>query len=612
MIKTLKGKISLVYLCLVLVIAIVGAVSVINLFKLSKAIDGLMTDNYKSINAVTNMLEAVERQDSGMLIYINVDRQKGIDLFTENNDTFLKWFNVERTNITEPSEKEYVDRIGNYYKLYIKSFSQLQEIRNSDGTSKAIEYYNSTIMPDFIKLKQEMRNLSTLNEKAMFNKKDIVTKNTQHLMYIILILSALAVIGGFLLSRFFTNRFLAPIYSLTQAIKLVRAGDLNKQITVDSQDEVGELAKEFNNMTKRLQQYEQSALGRLMEEKNKSLAIVKSISDPLIVLDTNYKIVLLNDACEKFFDIDEEKVTNKHFLEAVRNGEIFEHIASVLNTKEDYKEKIIYIKSDDDYYFNVVVTTVKDTGANITGLIVAFQNVTQLKKLERIKTDFVATISHEFKTPLTSIVMGTSMILDESMGALNEEQKSVMNTIREDEIKLSNLVSELLELSKIESDRAIFNIEPCAIEGIVETSVRQFYEQAQQKDVNLYYELEDDLPKVNADDEKITWVINNLITNALKYTNAGDEISVSAYAKDDKMYVSVKDTGVGIPPEFQERIFEKFVQVKGQDREVRGTGLGLSIVKEIIDAHHGEIWCESKLDVGSTFTFTLPAVQEDL
>jgi PAS domain S-box-containing protein len=605
MIKTLKEKISLVYLCLVISIAIVGAVSVINLYRLSGTIDGLMSNNYKSLSIVSNMMEAIERQDSAILIYMNVDRQKGIDLFTSNSNLFLKWFNDEVNNITEEGEKEYVHKIKEYYSEYIKSFSELKEIRNNQGLNNAVDFYNFKIMPDFNKLKLEMHDLSHLNEKSMFRGKDKATQTAKQSMYATLILSTVTVISGFLLSNYFINRFLSPIYTLKKSIKLVKAGDLDQQINISSKDEIGELAQEFNNMTRRLQQYEKSTMGNLMSEKNKTLGIVKSISDPLIVLDTNYKIVLLNDAFEKFFEIFEDRVVNRYFSEVISNSELFEHISSVLDSKEEYKDKIIQIQSDGDYYYNVVVATVKDNDMNVTGLIVAFQNVTQLKRLERVKTDFVATISHELKTPLTSIVMGTSMILDESMGSLNEDQKSVMNTIREDEIRLSNLVNELLELSKIESEKAIFNIVPCSIDIIIDNSLKQFYEQAEQKGVSLNYVHDENLPRVCADFQKVTWVINNLITNALKYTNAGDEICVSANVKEGKMFVSVKDTGAGIPKEFQDKIFEKFVQVKGQDMEVRGTGLGLAIVKEIIETHEGDIWCESKLDEGSNFVFTL-------
>lgn len=604
--KTLKGKISLIYFCLVIMIALVGTVSVLNLYKLSKSIDGLMTNNYKSINAVTNMIEAIERQDSAVLIYINVDRQRGIDLFSQNSNVFLKWYNIEYNNITEPGENEYVDRINNYYIKYIKLFSELQEIRNTQGVEKSADFYNFKIMPDFIKVKQELKELIALNEKAMISKKSMAIINTQKSMYTILILSTLAVIGGFLISEFFINKFLKPMHSLTKSIRLVKAGDLNQQINVISQDEIGELASEFNNMTKRLQQYEQSALGKLMAEKNKSVAIVKNISDPLVVLDMNYKIVLLNSACEEFFDIEEEKVMNKHFLEAVRNGELFDHISSISQSKDESKERIIFIKSEEDFYFNVVVTKIRDADTNVTGFIVIFQNVTQLKQLEKIKTDFIATVSHEFKTPLTSIMMGTSLILDESIGSMNKKQREIIDAIHEDGERLSTLVNDLLELTKIESGNAIFKISPCCITEIIEESIGRFCEQAEKKEVSLYSRSDENLPEVNADYKKITWVLNNLISNALRYTDAGNEICVSAFARHGKAYISVRDTGTGIPAEYQEKIFDKFVQVEGYDLEVRGTGLGLAIVKEIIEAHGGEIWCESELGTGSTFTFTLP------
>ncbi len=610
MFQTLKGKISSIYFLLVLLIAVVGFISVINLHQVSGTINALMTDNYKSISAIDNMLEAIELQDSAILTYINIDRQKGIELFSENSAAFLKWYNIEANNITEVGEKEYVSQIYEYYNKYLKSFSELQETINVSGVQKSIQLYYNSIEPNFTFLKEQMKKLISFNEKAMFQSKDEATDYADKSMYFVLILSVSAVIIGFFLSRFFTNRFLKPIYTLTKAITLVGAGALNRQISINSKDEIGHLATEFNNMTNRLQQYEQSTLGTLLAEKNKSLAIVKSISDPLIVLDKNYKIMLLNNAFEVFFEIKEEAVVNKHFLEAVSNDELFEHISSGLDSQEDYREKIMHIKTKDDY-FNVVVSTVKNAEAIVTGLIVVFQDVTKLKKLEKVKTDFVATVSHEFKTPLTSIIMGTSMLLDGSLGTLNENQNDVVKTIREDEEKLSALVHELLELSKIESDKAIFNIRKCSMENIIVGSIKQYFEQSKEKGISLIYEITDNLPAIEADPEKITWVLNNLIANALKYTNKGDSISVHAGIAEDKVRVSVSDTGIGIPPEFVNKIFGKFVQVQGYDREVRGNGLGLAIVKEIITAHGGEIWCTSKLDEGSVFTFTLPIHRED-
>lgn len=606
MMKSLKSKLSSIYLCLVLITAIVGSVSVFNLYELSRSINGLMTANYKSINAANNMLAANDLQDHAVLVYINIDKQKGIDIFSDNNSVFTKWFDIENHNITESGESNLVNNIGTYYAQYMKSFLQLQDIRSAQGIDQAVGYYNSTIAIEFSKLKQELKALSQLNEKAMFKSKDRANQNSKQSMYIILALTSITILGGFLAARFLTNRFLKPIYSLTETMKLVRAGDLNQQATITSKDEVGELATEFNNMTKRLLQFEKSTLGSLMSEKNQFTAVVKNISDPLIVMDNSYKITIMNKACEIFFDISQEDAVKKHFLEWIRNGELFDFISGEFRSDEERKEKIILVKSkDEEYYLNVVATTVKDIENNLTGIIVLFQNVTALKKLEKIRTDFMATISHEFKTPLTSVMLGTDLLLNNEMGELNDDQRSITVALKEDCDRLSELVNDIMELTKLESDKAIYKIGPCSIVRIIESTFKQFKQIADSKSIDLEFDADEDLPKVNADFEKIHWVLNNIVSNALKYTNAGDSIFVGASVNDNKVVVSVKDTGIGIPDEYKENIFEKFFQVKGNDLEIRGTGLGLSVAKEIIEAHGGKIWCESNIDSGSTFCFTL-------
>jgi PAS domain S-box-containing protein len=606
MIKTLKGKVSVVYLSLVILIAIVGVTASINLFNLSGAIDGLMIANYKSINAATKMMDAMERLDSAVLIYINVDTQKGKDLFTNNNEEFIKWYTVDANNVTEQGESTLVATIKTSYNNYLKLFFGLQEIHSVQGTGEANKFYNTRMMPDFINTKNELKQLSLINEQAMFRSKDLATENAKNSMYLVLGISIFAIIGGFAVSTFFINRFLMPITILTQTMKLVKAGDLNQQANINTKDEIGELSAEFNNMTKRLQQYEQSSLGNLLIEKNKSLAIVKSISEPLIVLDPDYRIILLNDAFENIFNVSEEVLTNKHFLEGIRNGEIFDFISSTFKSEDETQQKIFLVRTNlEDYYFNIIVTTVKDNNANLSGMIAIFQNVTQLKELEKIRTDFIATISHEFKTPLTSIMMGTDILMDEGMGQLNDDQKQFIQAIHEDGDRLTKLVNDLLELIRIESGNAIFKFQEYAINDIIECSVKPFYKLAEQQDKTLYFNGENEIPHVIADFDKITWALNNLISNALKYTNAGDEISVSAVEKADMIYITVKDTGMGIPKDYLDKIFEKFVQVKDGDMEIRGTGLGLAVVRDIIKAHHGKIWCDSEIDLGSSFTFTL-------
>lgn len=614
MFKTLKFKIAMVYLILVSTTAIVGGISFLNIYTLNKSINGLMVNNYRSISAAANMLEVLNEQNSEVYDYIYVNPTSSIDNIHKNINIFYQWYNVESNNITEDSEKELVAKINNNYSTYLKLFSQIQEVKNLQGIKAASKYYNDNLLPIFNSLKKDLKELSFINEKAMFKNKEVVTEDADRSLDKIIFLSVVSVLGGFIISRYSIKRTLKPIYSLTETMKAIKEGNLSQQAPIISEDEIGELTKEFNNMTNRLHKLEESNIGKLLVEKTKSDAIIKSISDPLIVLDSNYKIMRINVACEKLFNIEEASSIDKYFLEVIRSGELFDFIynSSKLDSMAP-AQKIVYFNiNEKDYYFNIIVTIVRDTEAKINGIIILLQNVTNLKQLEQIKSDFISTISHEFKTPLTSIMIGASLILDESIGKLNESQHQIINTIQEDGEKLNTLVNNLLHLSKLECSQSVFNIIPCSIASLVNSAIADFSEQASSAKINLYYDSNKSLPNINADPEKIRWVLNNLISNALKYTQAGGKILINTYANESNMYVSVSDTGLGIPKEYHEEIFNRFVQVKGENSEVKGTGLGLAIAKEIVEAHGGEIWCESKLESGSVFTFTLPLADEKI
>ena len=610
--KSLKSKFKFIYLCLILTIAIIGIVSVMNFSSLSDSIDTLLTHNYKSINASNMMIHSIDKQNSSLFYYIHSQKQEAIDDFYKNKSIFDKYYKIEDNNQTEKGEKELTEKVNINYAKFLISFSKIQEINSSQGMVISINYYNQNVLPLLNKITSDLASLSSINENAMYENRDLLSSRAQTYKYIIFIISIIAVIGGILFSSYFINRFLFPICELTETIKSVGQGHLRKEAMFTSEDEIGDLAKEFNKMTLRLEEYEQSTMGKFLTEKNKFSAIIKTLADPLIVLDKDQKIVLLNNSCQDFFQMKEETVLNEYFIDVMDNSDLYHHISNVLNDKEENKAKIILFKSQSsDYYFNVITTIIKDNSSSITGIVVLFQNITQLKQLEKIKADFISTISHEFKTPLTSIMMGASLIEDENIGELNNQQHKIIDTIKEDGERLSELVTNLLQLSRIEWSKSIFNMRTCSILGIVEQSIKGFYAQATTKDINLFIDVDEHLPKIFADPEKINWVLNNLLSNALKYTNAGDELSVSAKVCHGKMIICVKDTGAGIPKEYIEKIFDQFVQVKGYDSEVRGTGLGLTIAKEIVEAHNGEIWCESHLDVGSSFTFTLPLKEKE-
>ncbi|MGJ7046134.1 HAMP domain-containing protein [Thermoanaerobacterium thermosulfurigenes] len=284
MIKTLKGKISIVYLVLVVLVLVVGIISGINMYYLSKTIDGLMIDNYKSIKAVNLMNEELENQNNAILTFIYEDRQTAIKQFNQDNSVFYNWYNVEANNITEKNEGNYVDEIKSAYVNFTTSVSYLQGMPPDDKVGM-LNYYNMKIKPNYEHIKDLLNSLAKLNEDAMFKKKTNATLDAKNSMYIILLVTLLAAIFGFIISLIFTNRFLKPMEYLIKSIREVKEGELDQVISIKTDDELGKLAVEFNNMIRRLKQYEESQLGKIIDERNKTLSIVKSINDPLLVLN---------------------------------------------------------------------------------------------------------------------------------------------------------------------------------------------------------------------------------------------------------------------------------------------------------------------------------------
>ncbi len=607
MIKTLRGKFTLLYAALALLTALVGFAGVWNIFRLERSVDELMTANYKSIDAVSHMMEAVERQDSALLIWIGVDRKRGIALFTANGGDFVKWFEVEKGNRTEPEEGAVIEALTDDYAAYSRALYDLQAL--PAGITPG-QYYTETANPLFEKIKAECRALIAINERAMFASKQKTTDDAQSSMVVLLVFSLALMALGYATAHFLIKRFLKPLKLPEEGIRRVRGGNMDERLDVRANDETGRLAGEFNDMTLRLREFERSSLGTLMAERNRSIAILKSISDPLLVLDAFWRILLINDACGEFFGIEEGRVTGRHFLEAIPDGELFAAVEQLAADAGDHG-RVVCIRRGGEHYFNLMVRRLNSQEEFGGGYIVAFQNVTGLKELERVRTDFLATISHEFKTPLTCVMMAASMLEEGGMGSLNSEQEDAVRAIREDGETLLGLVNSLLELMRIESGKEVYRFAPCAARQIASAALEAFEELAARKHVSLVDAMPDGLPDVRADSEKIRWVLNNLIGNALKATAEGGAVTLGAVRSGSFVKLSVRDTGEGIPPEYLQKIFDRFVQVEARDVEVRGTGLGLTVSREIVRDHGGDIWADSIPGAGSTFTFTLPVFETE-
>jgi PAS domain S-box-containing protein len=587
---------------------VVASVSVYNLYSMNKAIDGLIAENYRSIISAKNMMDAIERQDSYELLFIQVENETGVKEFYDNQIQFVTWLTKSRDNITENSEKNVIEDITNNYNKYTGNFLKLLEIKNRKGKADAVKYYTEEIYPTFLTIKKSCEELVIINETAMFNSKSKATVTSRNQTYATTILSICAIIIGLAFATYFTRKTVKPIHMLINGIKSIKEGNLNQEIEVSTKDEIGELALEFNNMTKRLSIYEKSNVNNIILERNKSLAIVKSIEDPIIVTDNDYRIILVNKSAEKVFNINESNALGRHFLESINNNDIFNKVKGSMNKNNDEeKDRIITINQNDKvHYYIIGVTSILSNDNEISGTVTVLQDITGLKEIEQMKSDFVATVSHELRTPLTSIIMGTELLLDNTAGELNLEQREVVNAVDEESKQLVALVNDLLDLSKIESGKIQMHYENISIDNIIKTVVKSMNEIAEARGIKILSCVPCDIPDINADYNRLVSVITNLVTNALKFTVQGDKIKITAELEGEFVKVCVSDTGIGIPKEYHNKIFDKFTQVQQSSYNVGGTGLGLAIAKEFVIKHGGEIWVESEQGEGSKFIFTLP------
>jgi len=608
--RSVKFKILSVLILIFILLSANSIWSIINFNRLSDSIENIMQSNYRSIEAAQSMTVAIERQDSAELAQMFSDKDTTSNSFRENEVEFLRNLSRAEDNITEEGEEEILKRINSLYIDYVDKYSVLVEIQNSEGSNAAKEYYYNEILPLFEETKEETRKLLALNQQGMITRKDRAHDISTSATFSTMLISLLTIIIGVVLSIYLTKKIVKPIRNLIDKIKKIAEGDYKQQLDISGNDEIARLAKEFNTMTQKLRSYELLNIKKLMEEKQKADAIVESISDGIIVTNDEHKLLLVNRAAEKAFNIREREALNKHFLEVINREDIFKIIEKTKDKKptDEYKKYLDISLSVEDktehYRLNIRPITTKE-GENI-GVVTLMQNITKLKEVDQIKSDFVSTVSHEFRTPLTSIIMGVGLLLDEVPGPINEEQKELVEAIEEDSERLKKLVSDLLDLSRMESGKIKMDIERNNIRDILNNAVKPFKRQLEEKDVDLEIKIRDNLSNVKADFNKISWVFTNLIGNALRYLPDEKEGKIIIDAKEtaNKMLVSVADNGKGISEEYQQKIFEKFIQAKDNDNK-GGTGLGLAISKEIINAHGGEIWVNSKIGEGSTFYFTL-------
>jgi NtrC-family two-component system sensor histidine kinase KinB len=608
-IMTLKQKILTGYGFAFVLMTLVIIWAVANLVSLGKASQAILSENYRSIIAAENMVDALERQDSSILLIYLGDKEKGTSQFRQNEAVFLQWLARAKDNITVEGEADLVRRIDKNYDIYRHSFSRFTDFKAETTGSESYQSYHKSVFPLFAEVRNACIGLRSLNEKTMYTASLKAGYVARRAIWSTSFIAGCALMAALAFSLVLAEKLVKPIKNFMEASRKLSSGDYSVCVPVETGDELGKLAEEFNEMASKLLRYHQMNIEQIIAEKNKGQAILSSIEDGLIVFDTTLKVTGINPAAREMLGVPFADANLLQCSDLLPDPKVCNLIKNTVDTGTPVslpdEQRITVISTPKrKRHFLFSVTAVHGKDRNLSGIVLLLRDVTRLKEVEQLKSEFVMAASHELRTPLTSLGMSVDLLMEHLSGSLPENDQELLMAAHEEVHRMKSLVNDLLDLSKIEAGKIQMEYESVKISTLFNHVGKIFKNQIDMKQIKISFEASENLPQVKADANKITWVLTNLVSNALRYVGKDGLIQLIAHRIGKNIHLSVKDNGSGIPQEYQPKIFQKFVQVK--DQYAGGSGLGLAICKEIVRAHGGTIWVESTKGEGSTFTFTLP------
>jgi PAS domain S-box-containing protein len=623
---TLRTKLLGGYLVFVAALILLGGWSAWRLREMGGVSRNILANNYDSVVTAQGMRESLDRQGSAVLFALLGRPQPALTRLAEERKRFDAHFQRAANNITEPNEGEIIESIRRnrdaYYQHVDAFLGQVRVSRRGPSISSPAGGEDAfdpsgrflRIEALFHQLQTDCDNLVQINQRAMVAKSEAAARVARHWFVTTLGIAGSLIAAGIGLAVLLANRIVRPLQGLTATMERVAAGDLEAKAPVASRDEVGVLAAGFNSMAERIRQLRRSDLGKLLVAQQTTEAAIDSLYDPVIVTDADGKVTKLNPAAEEVFGAEAKNV-GRPVGDIAHDSRLAMAVSETLNSQqpvagEGAASVLPLLVDGTERAFRLRTTPMRDDDGRLLGAVTLLEDITHLREIDRLKSEFIATASHELRTPLTSVQMSVHLLLEQAAGLLTQRQHEVLEACREDCHRLERLMRDLLDLSKIEAGEAAPHVALVRVADLLAAAADLFHAQAKSKGVRLRVEAAPDLPPVLADRAQVERVVGNLLSNALRHTKPGGEIHLGAARRDGQVAVSVTDTGEGIPPEYLPRIFDKFVRVP--DAPSGGAGLGLAISKSIVEAHGGQIVVQSRVGHGTTFTFTLRAVQAPL
>lgn len=569
----LKTKLTLGVGLLFLLIVLLSVMGSVYINKLKSDTEKILNANYNSIEFSKNMLLALDR--------IGTDSAVAIQTFKKNNQ-------LQEKNLTEFGEKEATQSLNLHFNNYLKHPNNEKE---------------KLIREDLVKI-------MTLNMKGIERKSDMAIITAENATFWIVSLGTVCFLIAFVLLFNLPQTIAEPISQLTFSIRQIANKNYSERVHFKGSEEFNDLAESFNVMAEKLQEYESSTLSKQLMDKKRIETLVNNMHDAVIGLDENHFIYMINDEALKITNLNKEEIIGKTVHEVAVNNDLIRELLK--NMDHPQKDPIKIVSDHKENYFeqDVIPINIVKTGEKekkYIGRVILLRNITPFKELDFAKTNFIATISHELKTPISAIKMGVQLLENQKFGELNDQQKELLKGINEDGQRLLDITGELLNLSQVETGNIRLNIEHCSPKEIILTAIKNVEKLAEQKNISIKTQFEiEDSDLVAADFDKTVWVMNNFLSNAIKHSFQDEGIYVKVEKYETSVKFSITDSGKGIDEKYHRQIFDRYFQVPGEHQN--GTGLGLAISKNFIEKQHGEIGVKSSLNQGSSFYFLLPLV----
>jgi NtrC-family two-component system sensor histidine kinase KinB len=569
----IKTKLTLGVGLLFLLIILLSVVGAKYMYELKTDTENILVANYNSLEYSRNMLMALEEREEKAFLKFETNLQD------------------QEKNITEIGEPEVTSEIRGSFEMF--------KLNQTDSSLEGA-------------IRKDIFRLMDMNMQAIQRKSEVAKTTADKAVFWIAITGTLCFLIAFLLLVNLPSNIANPIKELTESIEQIASKNYSERVHFEGHSEFGQLAMSFNTMAEKLEEYNNSSLAKLMKEKKRIETLINNMHDPVIGLDENLKVIFANEEAIKIIGMLENEIIGHHTQElAIKNDLVRTLIQDLMIAESGSGVKSkpikIYADSKEGYFeketLHISIVPTGEQAEQLIGHVIILRNITEYKELDFAKTNFIATVSHEFKTPISSIKMSLQLLENEGIGKLNAEQKNLVDSIAEDATRLLKITGELLNMTQVESGNIQLGIIPTNPLEIVNYAVGANKTLAEQKLIKFEISGPSDLPNVMADSEKTAWVLTNLISNAIRYSYDNSVIYIELKADPNKVHFSVKDTGQGIEPKYQSKIFDRYFRVPGSKKE--GTGLGLAISKEFIEAQGGQITLESEFGSGSVFTVSL-------